>query len=155
MVILDNLFSDRLQVSGETKDKPSRHKVAVVANSSSSNDRECHKSKAVVVKTAWGEYLANGSYEKLTDHEAGWLKAYYQTCMETWRPYKIEPCASKSPAYQKKLDLVLTQQCAQKCDMATVLFAKFVCSQKGLPYSDLMCVTVMMTGEFLQLDPPV
>lgn len=108
----------------------------------------------MVVKTAWGEYLADGSYEKLTDHEARWLKAYYQTCVEIWRPYKIEPSASKSPAYQKKLDLVLTQQCAQKCDMATVSFAKFVCAQKAVPYLDLMCVNVMITGKFLQLDPP-
>lgn len=145
------MFSQRLQVTGETKDKPSRNKVAVVANSYGPAHRN---SKHVVVKTAWGEYQADGSYEKLTHHEAGWLKAYYQTCIETWRPYQIEPYASKSPAYQKKLDIVLTEQCAQKCDMATVSFAKFVCAQKGVPYLDLMSVTVMITGEFLQLDPP-
>lgn len=102
------------------------------------------------IKAAWGEYFTDGSYEKLTDHEAGWLKLYYQHNIEIWRPYQIQPLASKSPEYQKKLDLVLTQQCAQKTDMISVAFAKFVYTQKGLPYSD----NLMITGEFLQLEPP-
>lgn len=74
--------------------------------------------------------------------------------MEFWRPCQIEPDASKSTEYQKKLDLVVTEQCAQKCDMASLSFAKFVCAQKGLRYTGFSCDTVMITGEFLQLDPP-
>ena len=108
----------------------------------------------MVAKPAGVEYLANGSYEELTKHEAGWLTAYYQSNVEFWSPYKIEPMASKSPAYQKKLDLVLTENCAQKCDMASLAFAKFVCEQKGLPHTGMMCFGIMISGEFLQLEPP-
>lgn len=122
----------------------------MTANSSSRPHSAHRHKKHVVITAAWGEYRTDGSYEKLTDHEAGWLKLYYQRNIEFWRPYQIQPLASKSPEYQKKLNLVLTEQCARKGDMTSVAFAKFVYEQKGLPYSD----NLMITGEFLQLDPP-
>lgn len=93
-------------------------------------------------------------YEQLTDHEAGWLAAFYQECVQIYSPYTIEPEASKAPAFQKKLDFVLGQKHAEKTDMNSLFFARFVCEQKGLPYTGMKCFGVMITGEFLQLSPP-
>lgn len=148
-----NLYPNNLQATGEDKDKTSHKTVPLVANSAT-RPRSNH-SKTVSSQKAAAEY---GPYPKgygqVTDHEAGWLAALYQHRVKLYSPYKIEPSASLSPAYQKKLDLVLSLKCAERMDLKTLGFAAFVCRQKGLPYTEMQCFSVMISGEFLQLSPP-
>ena len=96
------------------------------------------------------------NYQTLTDHEAAWLRLYYEHCMVFWSRYKIEPDASKSPAFGQKLDFVVHQKCGDKSDLETLHFAKFVCREKALPYTGLSCTTIMdpSFGEFPKLNPP-
>lgn len=158
MVALDAIlsflgFSPLIEATGEDKDKTSHKTVPLVANSAT-RPRSNH-SKTVSSQKAAAEY---GPYPKgygqVTDHEAGWLAALYQHRVKLYSPYKIEPSASLSPAYQKKLDLVLSLKCAERMDLKTLGFAAFVCRQKGLPYTEMQCFSVMISGEFLQLSPP-
>lgn len=147
-----NLCSNHLQGTGEHKDKTSRKTIPLVANSATRP--RSNGSKTVSSTKAAAEYGPHPKgYAQVTDHEAGWLAAHYQHLMEFYSPYKVEPMASLSPAYQKKLDLVLSQKIAKQMDLKTLGFAKFVCEQKGLPYTDMHCFHVM-TGKFLQLSPP-
>lgn len=137
------------KTSGHTKSQQPRKKVSVVASSSvppAPNPRS--------IKTPGVPKTVAKKYQKLTQHEAGWLTAYYKRNVDFWSEHKIQPLASQSPAYQKKLDLVLTEGCGEKSDLNSLSFAKFVCDQKGLPYTGIICFTVMITGDFLQLDPP-
>ena len=138
-----------LQTGGHTKGKQPRKKVSVIANSSAPTGPNPRNKKT---PSAPAEVAKK--HQKLTQHEAGWLAAYYRHNVEFWSEHKIEPLASKSPAYQRKLELVLTEGCGEKSDMNSLSFARFVCVEKGLAYEDMLCFTVMITGDFLQLDPP-
>ena len=91
----------------------------------------------------------------LTEHEAGWLAAYYREQIAFWSPYTIPPSALKAPAYQQQLDVLVHTAYANKKDMSYLSFATFVCEQKSLPYTGMVCFHVMQSGEFLQLEPPV
>ncbi|KAL3152766.1 hypothetical protein ABBQ38_012353 [Trebouxia sp. C0009 RCD-2024] len=145
-------LSPLIEGTGEHKDKTSRKTIPLVANSATRP--RSNGSKTVSSTKAAAEYGPHPKgYAQVTDHEAGWLAAHYQHLMEFYSPYKVEPMASLSPAYQKKLDLVLSQKIAKQMDLKTLGFAKFVCEQKGLPYTDMHCFHVM-TGKFLQLSPP-
>ena len=56
--------------------------------------------------------------------------------------------------YRQKLALVKQKGLADKGDLCSLAFARFVCEKKQLPYSGMACVHVLHTEEWKKLAPP-
>lgn len=90
-----------------------------------------------------------------SEHQSKWLKPYFAQLITFWSPYTISPTSLKAPLYRQKLALVKQHALADKYDLISLSFARFVCEQKNLPYSGLACFAVMDSGEFNKLEPPL